>query len=430
MNKLLFLFLALPLFFLGGCSDDDDDSGESKTLTLKADKTTIVANSKETVTFIVTDESGKDLTASCNILQGAETLLDNTFKTSAAGTYEFIAQCPDLNNLQSNKVTVTATPDQPVNPSDLKIENDKKTIYADGGDIVLLSLKDAAGTDVTMDAVFYADGKKLESNMLQTTEKKILTITAEYNSQKVTSTVKINAKQIDANTNFTGRLYAELFSSTTCRYCGEINEALEDLFKAEQEGLETYKNRVVPVCVHDVGSEVLIEESTTFVSDFKKYFKADGTPDLYCNRENRDRASTHNKVYKLKELVPESSDAGIAIKTVLNGSEVKVDAFVHANKAIEGKIAAVLVEEGIKAKTNYEYHGGLKTLLSIMRAYAPSFEGKTASFSLDRVEQHTFTFSSSYAKDMNNCAVAVLVMDGTGKVIASQRVKVGEAIGY
>lgn len=435
MNRLLFLFLALPLFFVGGCSDDDDDpvaGGEIKKLILKADKSAIVADGKDLVTFSVTDENGNDLISSCNILCGSDTLFDNTFKTDKAGFYTFVAKHADL-NLSSEKVTVEAQSvvRPPVDPADVKIvaAGGKKTVMADGADFVLLSLQNAAGEEVGENIVFYADGTALEGNEFRTTKKGIHKVTAKLDGKEdvKAAPLTLNAKLVTADTKFTGRMYAELFSSTNCPHCGEINYAVDELFHSEDPAV---KGRMIPVCVHEYGSSVLLPKNEDFVRTFKDYFKQIGTPKLYVNRSKKDVSKTYVKPERLKDLIPESSDAGIAIKAVQDGQGVKVEAFVHANKNMNGKIAAVLVEEGIKAYTSYEYKGGYHTLVSIMRAYAPSFEGEAISLSPDKAVSRNFTFESGYAKAIGNCAVVVMLMDESGKVIATQRVMVGEAIGY
>lgn len=435
MSKFYLLILALPLFFLGGCKGGD--SGESlgnKNLVLKADKTQIVANESEVVTFTVTDEAGKDLTASCRILQGEVELLDNTFTTKVAGTYEFLALSPE-SNLQSNKLTVLATAEDSV-PSEVPpvssegyaiLVNGKKntgipSFFGDGGDLVRLALEDKSGRDVTGSAAFLVDGEPVDGTILQKDKPGLLTVTAQIGGQEVAS-VKLNAKAVKPTTVFQKHLYAELFSSPWCQYCGPINQAAKELFEARP-------HEFFPVCIQEQGDEKVFMQGTwPSVQKLLDYYGIpSSTPQFFINRIKRSRRGYSTKEQLEEFIEKESSNAGaVAIRTVLTGTEVKVEAFVHTNKEVQGKISAVLVEDGISANTIY---AGYTELIRIMRAYAPSVDGETASFSASSVARHTFSFSSSLAVNLSNCSVVVLATDEKGVVVAVQSVKVGEAVGY
>ena len=102
------------------------------TVVLTADKSTIVADNAETVTFTVTVD-GEDKTAesTITIVNYASTLDGNTFVSDVAGEFVFEAT---FDGEKSNQVIVTATAvEAPVQKS-LTIEASKLRIKADGED--------------------------------------------------------------------------------------------------------------------------------------------------------------------------------------------------------------------------------------------------------------------------------------------------------
>lgn len=108
------------------------------TVVLTADKSTIVADNAETVTFTVTVD-GEDKTAesTITIVNYASTLEGNTFVSDVAGEFVFEAT---FDGEKSNQVIVTATAvETPVQKS-LTIEASKLRIKADGEDSATLTV--------------------------------------------------------------------------------------------------------------------------------------------------------------------------------------------------------------------------------------------------------------------------------------------------
>ena len=102
------------------------------TVVLAADKSEIVGNNTDAVTFTVTvDGEDKTAEATITIVNYAAVLEGNTFVTDVAGEFVFEAKYEDV---KSNQVIVTATAvDAPVQKS-LTIEASKLRIKADGED--------------------------------------------------------------------------------------------------------------------------------------------------------------------------------------------------------------------------------------------------------------------------------------------------------
>lgn len=109
MKKIILIMTLTAMLF--SCSDDPGkgDGGEIKSLTLKVDKNTIEADGKETVTFTVLTDSGKDITSQPGVrVQNKTTglyLETPAYSATANGTMTFDAR---YNGMRTNEVTVSS----------------------------------------------------------------------------------------------------------------------------------------------------------------------------------------------------------------------------------------------------------------------------------------------------------------------------------
>lgn len=100
MRKLIRYAIIAILACAGwACGSDSEDGGK---LELKSDRSQIVADGVETVSFTVT-EDGVDVTAEAKIYQGTSAIAGHTFATTEVGKYRFTAS---YNGVLSNDVTV------------------------------------------------------------------------------------------------------------------------------------------------------------------------------------------------------------------------------------------------------------------------------------------------------------------------------------
>ena len=142
----IFAIVATALGFVA-CENTEQpttggDDNKEYTIELAADKTEIVANGSDTVTFTVKVD-GVETTEEVMIicLNDNGVLEDNTFKTNTAGEYSFKAA---YKNFTSETVVITATePDKVV-----ELTADKSEIVADNADMVTFIVK-VDGVDMT-----------------------------------------------------------------------------------------------------------------------------------------------------------------------------------------------------------------------------------------------------------------------------------------
>lgn len=142
----IFAIVATALGFVA-CENTEQpatggDDNKEYTIELATDKTEIVANGSDTVTFTVKVD-GVETTEEVMIicLNDNGVLEDNTFKTTTAGEYSFKAA---YKNFTSETVVITATePDKVV-----ELTADKSEIVADNADMVTFTVK-VDGVDMT-----------------------------------------------------------------------------------------------------------------------------------------------------------------------------------------------------------------------------------------------------------------------------------------
>ena len=135
--KKLFSLIALLSLAVGftACEETTPDTPDTKTVTLSANKSEIMADGVETVSFeatvngVVTSDGVQIICLNDNSVLSA-----SSFKTTAAGEYRFVAVC---NGVKSNEVKVLAT--NPAGPT-VVLTADKSTIVADNAETVTFTV--------------------------------------------------------------------------------------------------------------------------------------------------------------------------------------------------------------------------------------------------------------------------------------------------
>ena len=135
--KKLFSLIALLSLAVGftACEETNPDTPDTKTITLSANKSEIMADGVETVSFeatvngVVTSDGVQIICLNDNSVLSA-----STFKTTAAGEYRFVAVS---NGVKSNEVKVLAT--NPAGPT-VVLTADKSTIVADNAETVTFTV--------------------------------------------------------------------------------------------------------------------------------------------------------------------------------------------------------------------------------------------------------------------------------------------------
>ena len=202
MKKILFSLVAL--LGIVACEDTTTDV-ITESLKLATDKSEIVADGTDVVNFIVVD-SNDALVSDANIYfaDTNEVLEGNTFKTKFAGEYSFYAK---RGKEKSNSIVVVAkkaqenpdTPgDDPITPDDpttksVVLSVAPTTIYADGIDKAVFTVKVDGKSNTNFDVYNAADDSKLSGNEFSTTEPNTYSFYAMCEGEK-SNTVEVIAR--------------------------------------------------------------------------------------------------------------------------------------------------------------------------------------------------------------------------------------------
>lgn len=129
----IFAVLALALGFVA-CEGPNDEPQEAKKPVLTADKSSIVADGADKVTFTATVDGVADAEIMIIALKDNSILEENTFTTTTPGTYQFKAV---YGNESSDVVEITATEAEKI----ISLEADKSEIVADNTEAVTFTVK-------------------------------------------------------------------------------------------------------------------------------------------------------------------------------------------------------------------------------------------------------------------------------------------------
>lgn len=365
----------------------------------------------------------EDVTSKAALYVNDAPLTSSTFTTTTAGSYTFKAV---YEGVTSNEVTVTAVSGETA--EGITLSASKESIYADGGDFSVLTLKAADGSDVTAQGTFYANGTPLEGNRFSSSKGALVpvAITAQFNGHDVENSVQILAT---TNYLFTSRLLLEDITKDNCQYCPQVINMVDQLRQDEQP-------IVVPYSVHNSDCSIYknyySEATRKFSDEFCSYMRQSDPPKVFLNRN---KSFINLDLYSADKLREEarngSKDVAIALESSLEGgTTIPVKVTIGTKKEFTGKVVVVLVENGIYA---YQTNLGNHEMYRIMRGYAPSVEGESMKFTTGVASTYSATFDLQVTKvkDPNNCEVIAFVTDDADGLCENvQFAKIGEVKGY
>lgn len=430
-----FLLTLLLAVVNQSCTTGEGGVESDKTISLSADRGSIMADGVDSITFTVIDNSTwEDVTSNSTIYlvnaEGDQVLASSSFSTSEAGSFSFFAE---YEGVFSSSISVTALAES---AEGISLSASKTAIYSDGGDFTVLTLSDQDGNDVTELGTFYADGEQLEGNRFSTTKSSLtpVTISATFgsNNNRVENTVSVTAST--TYYQFSSRALLEEITRTNCQYCPIMIEVISQLAADDPQVVVAYN-------VHNTLSSLYDNFSST-TQDFSLAFcdfmlpgedgRYTNAPKSYVNRNPESYSAVSTLVYTFRDIAASGSkDVAIALWSELEGtSQLTVYSKIGSKKAFNGKAVAVLVDNGLSA---YQTNVGYIQMYRVMRAYYPSVSGESVSFTGNAPVNFTATFDLSELKvtAAENCEVIVFVTDDEdGNCETVQFASIGEAKGY
>lgn len=407
MKIIQFLWVLAVLVSCSGNSDEP--SSPALTLSLKSDRKAVLANGEDKAVLSVVDGEGNAITQKCAFFVNGATLAVPEFRTSVAGEYKLKATCEGV---ESNVVTVAA-----VEKEELVVTADKKSFIADGVDGIALKLATNLGEDLTAQATFYVGEEPFEGSFFTTDEPGDYVISVEHDGFRFDKTLPVTAVAAAADGSFTGRVLLEDYTSVHCVNCPRVIGKLEQLVGEHP--------RLIVAALHTdgMGSDPMTKkpEITDLIDLVGKSF---GLPFVRVNRSN----DWDENEASLLPFLNAKANLGIALKSEIAGSQLKLEATMMSKKTFMGaRCVAMLLEDGYV----YAQSGGgasfvhRRVLREITSARGDAMDipaGRPAGKSL------VLPWKSFY--NAENCMAVFFIVSESGSVLNVHEVRPGEQIGY
>ena len=199
MKKILFALCAL--LGIVACEHNEADTVITETLKLSADKSEIINDGADAVTFSVKDASDAAVEATIYFADTNEALEGNTFKTKYAGEYTFYAK---RGNEKSNTITVVAKKaddngggngeggEEPAE-KELVLSVAPASIKADGAEKAVFTLKQDGQAVANFEVYNAADDTQLAAAEFTTEDAGVYAFYAMYEGAK-SNTVEVTAR--------------------------------------------------------------------------------------------------------------------------------------------------------------------------------------------------------------------------------------------
>ena len=186
----IFAVLALALGFVA-CEGPNDEPQEAKKPVLTADKSSIVADGADKVTFTATVDGVADAEIMIIALKDNSILEGNTFTTTTPGTYQFKAV---YGNESSDVVEITATEAEKI----ISLEADKSEIVADDTEAVTFTVKvDGAEVSNGYEIINLNYNAALEGNTFTSDVAGEFKFQAKYDGKWLSNEVTITVKAVE-----------------------------------------------------------------------------------------------------------------------------------------------------------------------------------------------------------------------------------------
>ncbi|MCZ4694851.1 Omp28-related outer membrane protein [Ancylomarina euxinus] len=301
MKKHLILILS-SLFLLSinlvSCSKSESNDSrpivDNGSISITANKTSILADGKDEITFTVKDNNSKDITTESKIYVNGEAISGNTYTSKTKG--EFTVKAVNLNRETSIKILVRHY------TAKLYISSNRTSSFSSGSEQFEFKALDTKLNNVTSDTKFYVDDQLIDGHTFSSSTNGKHKVRAEYS--------EIKSADLLVGVNMSPRnVLVEDYTATWCGYCPESMYHLEELKS------KTSANMVISA-IH--GSD---EFQYSKIESLFSTFNITGYPTKIANR-NIAQAINEND---LISLVDESCHIGIKSTIQLDGNNAKID---------------------------------------------------------------------------------------------------------
>ncbi len=419
MRKIGYIAILAALFGVACTGHTEEET------TLRPSKTEIIADGYDEVTFTV-NYMGEDVTADAVITVSPEGTMDgNAFTTEEHGTYTFTAM---YNGITSMPVTVTAR------EAALSLSAELTSTVGDTRNFRFTS---RYGTrDVSTDpelTVIEQDGAPLTPDTdgyykVSTTGEEVKVFYATWGDHTSPMTVV-------GPLNFYKRVSVLEFTGTWCNNCPRMAEFI-------QAASTAYPDRTVLVAIHAFQQDPM---ATPYFETLATQLRATALPATLLDMgkpivgtQNTSPGDIETRLRNIVGALPDGAACGLAVDVEVEGGEVVATVRLMAAQTMEFKLAAMLLENGIKAPEkpqtlpDYSHDPNYVHNHVLRQVWQNNIEGVTlGQVATGEQKQREFRFPLG-SFDPENCSVVVVANSAAGTLTTLNAVEcaVGESVGF
>lgn len=427
MKVFNYLLLLIGVVSILGCEKNSDLKVETS-VTVVSDKSEIIADGVDEITFTVSSED-KDVTGESIFYVDGEKITGNKFKTTSVKSFKAYAM---YKNAKSNEIPFKSIK---VNNS-IKIKADILEIMSDNTDKITFTAI-TNKKDVTSEIDFYVDGTKIDGNTFSTSQIKEFTVYGKKEEIKSDNQIKFKSVAAIADADkYAHKIIAEDYTGTWCGWCPRFIDAIE---KSEDN-----KN-FIPIAIHQ-GDKMQYSK----VEALMTMYAIEGFPTAILNRvKGKDWDGGNPNRY-----INRYTNVAIGLQTSISGGTATVNVKVNFREVLDNKLRLVVYvlenniiadqsnylsgRSGFEDNRFYNLPNKVKDFSHnhVLRVCATDLKGdlipdENRNEMKEYVKQYTIDISKY--KQENCDIVAVVVKDDENNALGSvnaQKVKLGESIFY
>ncbi len=209
-------------------------------------------------------------------------------------------------------------------PSELRLEINTSSIYADLMDELVVTVFDKENKNVTEISRIFIDDNLISGNRFKTAELKTFVVKASVNG-KETESKKFKTTRHEVN-NFSKKIIMEEFAGTWCSFCTRFTYLIDTMVRSN--------SKIIPVQVH---SGDLLEYK--HVQAMRNKFGVGSFPFGYLNRGQ----IWDESVAMVTGLLNKNSKLGLAINSTINNNIINASVKVKFDVTTSERLSIVVL---------------------------------------------------------------------------------------
>ncbi|MDR6967612.1 hypothetical protein J2X31_001624 [Flavobacterium arsenatis] len=343
MKILKILFLSFLFIGINACSsDEDEDSTAVASITLTPSTTTQMIG--EPVTFVVTTDTGENVTAGSALSAGNTSITGATFTSQTTGPV--VVTATYLGATATTTVTFTDIPPTSIT---LTASANAQAI----NESIIFKVVTNTGIDVTSTSVITAGSSTVNGDRFTSTTVGTFDVSATYGnltSENITIT-------FGQPISFTKRVLIEDYTGTWCGWCPRVSYGIELVQNAT--------DKAVVVAIHRVSTNPTSGAYDPYsynANSLESLINLQGYPTAKLNRLTTWNSPEPNNINQVVGLTNgETPKVGISMTSSVSNGTINLAVNTKFGKGLNGsKLVVYVLENGlVHNQVNYTtYYGG------------------------------------------------------------------------